>query len=158
MLAYPTARLRTDYFAIVTISLGEILRVLLTSEPIIQSYNTEASWSSPTPGVSQYPMPLEKWWFCGDSIPLDFITSEPLETFGPRDCETAIGATTIDQIPQNIDSMSTYMMDMLSLEAAAPYVILLSFLSLVSVIAVWVILKTLLNSPWGRILRFNKRR
>ena len=153
MLAYPTARLRTDYFAIVTISLGEILRVLLTSEPIIQSYNTEASWSSPTPGVSQYPMPLEKWWFCGDSIPLDFITSEPLETFGPRDCETAIGATTIDQIPQNIDSMSTYMMDMLSLEAAAPYVILLSFLSLVSVIAVWVILKTLLNSPWGRILR-----
>ena len=41
MLAYPTARLRTDYFAIVTISLGEILRVILNSEPLVQSYNTK---------------------------------------------------------------------------------------------------------------------
>ena len=153
MLAYPTARLRTDYFAIVTISLGEILRTLLVSEPLIQSYNTQASWSSPTPGVSQYPFPLEKWWFCGDSIPLDFITSEPLETFGPRDCETAIGATTIDQVPQNIDSMSTYFMDMLDLGAPAPYIMLLSFFAFVSVIVVWGLLNTLLNSPWGRILR-----
>ena len=153
LLAYPTARLRTDYFAIVTISLGEILRVILTSEPMVQSYNTEASWSSPTPGVSQYPMPLEKWWFCGDSTPLDFINSEPLTTFSSRDCETAIGATTIEGIPQNIDSMSSYLMDFLSLEAAAPYVILLSSLSLISVIIVWILLNTLLSSPWGRILR-----
>ena len=35
-LAYPTARLRTDYFAIVTISLGEITRVLLGGEPLLR--------------------------------------------------------------------------------------------------------------------------
>ena len=35
-LAYPTARLRTDYFAIVTISLGEIVRVLLAGEPLLR--------------------------------------------------------------------------------------------------------------------------
>ena len=34
-LAYPTARLRMDYFAIVTISLGEIVRVLLAGEPLL---------------------------------------------------------------------------------------------------------------------------
>ena len=153
MLAYPTARLRTDYFAIVTISLGEILRVLLTSEPIIQSYNTEASWSSPTPGISQYPLPLEKWWFCGDSVPLDFANSEPLLSFGVRECETAIGGTTMGGIPQNMNSMSSKVTDLLSLEDAAPYVILLSLLSVVSVIITWGILNTLLNSPWGRILR-----
>jgi len=153
MLAYPTARLRTDYFAIVTISLGEILRVLLTSEPIIQSYNTEASWSSPTPGISQYPLPLEKWWFCGDSVPLDFATSEPLISYGVRECETAIGATTLGGIPQDINSMSYKVMDFLSLEDAAPYVILLSVMSVISVIITWGILSTLLNSPWGRILK-----
>ena len=153
MLAYPTARLRTDYFAIVTISLGEILRVLLTSEPIIQSYNTEASWSSPTPGISQYPLPFEKWWFCGDSVPLDFVTSEPLTSFIARDCETAIGGVTLGGIPQDINSMSYKVMDLLSLEDAAPYVILLSLMSVVSVIITWGILETLLNSPWGRILR-----
>ena len=153
MLAYPTARLRTDYFAIVTISLGEILRVLLTSEPIIQSYNTEASWSSPTPGVSQYPLPFEKWWFCGDSVPLDFVTSEPLIAYTARDCETAIGAATLGGVPQDINSMSFKVMDFLNLEDAAPYVILLSVMSLISVIITWRILSTLLNSPWGRILR-----
>ena len=35
-LAYPTARLRTDYFAIVTISLGEIVRRLVGSEMCIR--------------------------------------------------------------------------------------------------------------------------
>lgn len=153
MLAYPTARLRTDYFAIVTISLGEILRVLLSSEPILQSYNTEASWSSPTPGVSQYPLPFEKWWFCGDSVPLDFATSEALTSFSARDCENAIGGTTFAGISQDINSMSYKVMNFLSLEDAAPYVILLSLMSLFSVIITWAILHTLLNSPWGRILR-----
>ena len=35
-LAYPTARLRMDYFAIVTISFGEIVRVLLAVEPLLR--------------------------------------------------------------------------------------------------------------------------
>lgn len=159
MLAYPTARLRTDYFAIVTISLGEILRVILNSEPLVQSYNTTASWSSPVPGVSYYPLPLEKWWFCGDSVPLDWVTSEPLESYTALDCSTAIGGTTIptdlhpDGVPQNIDSMSTYFMDILSLETGAPYVMVLSFIALLSVISIWIILNVLLSSPWGRILK-----
>ena len=36
LLAYPTVRLRSDYFAIVTITLGEVLRVLLAAEPYLQ--------------------------------------------------------------------------------------------------------------------------
>ena len=39
-LAYPTARLRTDYFAIVTISLGEIVRVLLAGEPLLRGWSS----------------------------------------------------------------------------------------------------------------------
>ena len=44
-------------------------------------------------------------------------------------------------------------MDMLDLGAPAPYIMLLSFFAFVSVIVVWGLLNTLLNSPWGRILR-----
>ena len=32
LLSYPTARLRSDYFVIITISLGEIVRILLMGD------------------------------------------------------------------------------------------------------------------------------
>ena len=49
-LAYPTARLRTDYFAIVTISLGEILRILLAGEPLLRVGSVGNAL-----GISAYP-------------------------------------------------------------------------------------------------------
>ena len=62
LLAYPTARLRMDYFAIVTISLGEMLRISLQAEPLLRAgTNTSAM------GISQFPLPLEAWWENGPS-------------------------------------------------------------------------------------------
>ncbi len=56
-LAYPTADLRMDYFAIVTISLGEIVRIALASEPLLRAgTNTSAI------GISRYELPFEPWW------------------------------------------------------------------------------------------------
>jgi ABC-type branched-subunit amino acid transport system permease subunit len=58
LLAYPTARLRMDYFAIVTIALGEILRISLQAEPLLRAGSTVVS----AIGISQYSRPLEGWW------------------------------------------------------------------------------------------------
>ena len=60
LLAYPTARLRMDYFAIVTISLGEILRVSLLSEPLLA-----AGTPTSAVGISNYELPLKDWWASG---------------------------------------------------------------------------------------------
>lgn len=62
LLAYPTARLRMDYFAIVTISLGEMLRISLQAEPLLR-----AGTSTSAMGISQFPLPLEAWWENGPS-------------------------------------------------------------------------------------------
>ena len=52
-LAYPTARLRADYFAIVTISLGEILFKLLGAESLLRSGPIVSMQ-----GIGNYPKPL----------------------------------------------------------------------------------------------------
>lgn len=62
LLAYPTARLRMDYFAIVTISLGEILRISLQAEPLLRAGTVTSAI-----GISQYALPLEGWWDAGAS-------------------------------------------------------------------------------------------
>jgi branched-chain amino acid transport system permease protein len=60
LLAYPTARLRMDYFAIVTISLGEILRISLQAEPLLRAGTVTSAI-----GISQYSRPFENWWESG---------------------------------------------------------------------------------------------
>ena len=50
LLAYPTARLRMDYFAIVTISLGEMLRISLQAEPLLRAGTVTSSRSAGTRG------------------------------------------------------------------------------------------------------------
>ncbi len=62
LLAYPTARLRMDYFAIVTISLGEILSIALRSEPLLRAGTVTSAI-----GISQYTRPFEDWWNSGVS-------------------------------------------------------------------------------------------
>ena len=62
LLAFPTARLRMDYFAIVTISLGEMLRISLQAEPLLRAGTVTSAI-----GISQYAMPLEGWWDSGIS-------------------------------------------------------------------------------------------
>ncbi len=57
LLAYPTARLRMDYFAIVTISLGEILRISMRAEPLLR-----AGTGTTAIGIQLYELPLEHWW------------------------------------------------------------------------------------------------
>lgn len=109
LLAYPTARLRMDYFAIVTISLGEMLRISLQAEPLLRAGTVTSAI-----GISQYSRPLENWWENG-----------PSEIVG----------------------------NLLGLHVAAPYVVLLAVMAVVSLIAIWVLLNTILASPWGRILR-----
>ncbi|MHA2028400.1 MAG: branched-chain amino acid ABC transporter permease [Candidatus Kariarchaeaceae archaeon] len=60
LLAFPTISLRDDYFAIVTISLGEILRFMLIVEPWLRYDPTEQIVSRP--GITNYDRPFEDWW------------------------------------------------------------------------------------------------
>ena len=53
LLAYPTARLRSDYFAIITISLGEIVKILLMGEPLLRAGGNQSAI-----GIQRYPLPL----------------------------------------------------------------------------------------------------
>ena len=62
LLAYPTARLRMDYFAIVTIAVGEMLRISLQAEPLLRAGTVTSAI-----GISQYSRPLEDWWENGPS-------------------------------------------------------------------------------------------
>ena len=56
-LAYPTARLRMDYFAIVTIALGETLRISLQAEPLLRAGTVTTGI-----GISNYASPFDDWW------------------------------------------------------------------------------------------------
>ena len=109
LLAYPTARLRMDYFAIVTISMGEMLRISLQAEPLLRAGTVTSAI-----GISQYSRPLEKWWESG---------------------------------------MSEVVSRVLGLHVPAPYIVFLACIATVSLLLVWVLLNTVLSSPWGRILR-----
>ena len=148
MLAYPTARLRMDYFAIVTISLGEIVRVLLAGEPLLRA----GSWGSSI-GISRYTLPGESWWFCGSDVPnkaplagLDATlgtADDIIQRMEPSDCRDAV----------DLSSPAVSIGDLMNLGEAAPYMLLLAVIGILSTIFVWWLLDTILASPWGRILR-----
>ena len=163
LLAYPTARLRMDYFAIVTISLGEIVRVLLMGEPLLRA----GSWGSSI-GISRYPMPLEGWWFCGSDGPVD-ATGELLDA---SDCSDVVGIGSPAELLgrssaeySGVDILNgtggviqgdiMYEATWYSMELGepAPYMMLLAIIGITSLIAIWWLLETVLASPWGRILR-----
>jgi len=133
-LAYPTARLRSDYFAIITISLGEIVRVLLSGEPLLRA----GSWGSAV-GISRYKLPLQEWWFCGSTTPVDANGVE----LSPIACSNTEG----------IDSMAATVGDLLNLGQPAPYMFVLATIGILGLIIAWWLLNTVLASPWGRILR-----
>lgn len=133
-LAYPTARLRSDYFAIITISLGEIVRVLLSGEPLLRA----GSWGSAV-GISRYKLPLQERWFCGSTTPLD-ANGVPLS---PNACSNTEG----------IDSMAVTVGEWLSLGQPAPYMFVLAVIGILGLFVSWWLLNTVLASPWGRILR-----
>ncbi len=148
MLAYPTARLRMDYFAIVTISLGEIVRVLLAGEPLLRA----GSWGSSI-GISRYTLPGESWWFCGSDVPFKEPLAGPDATLGtaddiisrmePADCKELA----------DFSSPAIAVGDLMNLGEPAPYMLLLAVIGIVSTILIWWLLDTVLASPWGRILR-----
>mgnify|MGYP001210912180 FL=1 len=133
-LAYPTARLRTDYFAIVTISMGEIVRVLLAGEPLLRVGAVGSAI-----GISAYPLPLENWWFCGS------------EESGP-DSQWASPDACRDDISL-IDTPANQVAELLNLGEPAPYLFILMVISLIAVAVVWKLLSNLLSSPWGRVLK-----
>ena len=148
MLAYPTARLRMDYFAIVTISLGEIVRILLMGEPLLRA----GSWGSSI-GISRYKLPLQSWWFCGSEVP----TKDPLpgpdglmgtaddliRSYSPDECSELIGT----------GSIAERLGELLNLGEPAPYMMMLAVIGISCMLLVWLLLDTVLKSPWGRILR-----
>tara|TARA_B100001939_G_scaffold254288_1_gene221197 strand:- start:97 stop:1461 length:1365 start_codon:yes stop_codon:yes gene_type:complete len=133
-LAYPTARLRTDYFAIVTISLGEIVRVLLAGEPLLR-----VGAVGNAIGISSYPLPFEDMWFCGS------------EKSGPDTNWVSPDACRDD--PNLTDTPAYLIGEWLNLGEPAPYMFLLMIMSVVAVIFVWILLNRILSSPWGRILK-----
>ena len=139
-LAYPTARLRMDYFAIVTISLGEILRVLLAGEPLLRVGSIGSAI-----GISKYTLPLKQWWFCGRGIDIgpgtDYISADSC-----RDDSALIGPA--DKMGEIFN-----LTDANGLIEPAPYMMLLAIMGIISVILVWWLLETILSSPWGRILK-----
>jgi neutral amino acid transport system permease protein len=134
-LAYPTARLRTDYFAIVTISLGEIVKLLLSAEPILRTGPTKSAI-----GLGSYPLPLKNWWFCGSGVE----TGPNMEFASANACMSST---------YSLSSPSERVSEILRLGEPAPYSFLLAIVSLTSVILVWILLQRLLSSPWGRILK-----
>jgi len=133
-LAYPTARLRMDYFAIVTISLGEIVRVLLAGEPLLRSGPIASAI-----GIGNFTLPLKKWWFCGSDIDI----GEGSLYLSADDCRDDI----------LVSSPATSVSDLLNLGDPAPYFLLLAALGMICVFIVWRLLESLLASPWGRILK-----
>lgn len=133
-LAYPTARLRTDYFAIVTISLGEIVRVLLGGEPLLRVGSIGLAI-----GIAAYPLPLENWWFCGS----EKIGPESTYT-NAADCRDSILLT---------DTPANQVGELLNLGEPAPYLFLLMSMALISTILIWKLLENILSSPWGRTLK-----
>ena len=134
-LAYPTARLRTDYFAIVTISLGEIVRILLSAEPLLRTGPTVSSI-----GIGNYPLPLKDWWFCGPGVEtgpgLEFISGDACRLASPE-----------------LDSPARWFGELLNIGEPAPYSFILGSLSLILAFTVFVLLERILSSPWGRILK-----
>ena len=134
-LAFPTARLRTDYFAIVTISLGEVVRMLLSAEPLLRTGPIKSAI-----GIGSYPLPLKEWWFCGRGVK----TGLEQEFLSPDYCKWASPA---------LDSPANSISDLLSLGEPAPYSLLLATMSVFFVITIWWILERVLTSPWGRIVK-----
>ncbi|MDG1554033.1 MAG: ABC transporter permease, partial [Candidatus Thalassarchaeaceae archaeon] len=139
-LAYPTARLRMDYFAIVTISLGEIVRVLLAGEPLLRVGSIGSAI-----GISKYTLPLKQWWFCGRGVSIgpdtDYISADAC-----RNDSTLLGPA--DKVGEWLN-----LTDGTGLIEPAPYMTLLAIMGILSVIIVWWLLETILSSPWGRVLR-----
>ena len=134
-LAYPTARLRTDYFAIVTISLGEILRVLLSGEPLLRTGPILSSI-----GLGNYPLPLKEWWFCGPGV----RTGADTDFVNPESCRYAV---------PELSTPSSTISEIMNLGDPAPYSLFLAFLGVIMVLIVWLLLEALISSPWGRILK-----
>ena len=139
-LAYPTARLRMDYFAIVTISLGEIVRVLLAGEPLLRVGAIGSAI-----GISKYTLPLKQWWFCGRGVPIGPDTNY-ISADSCRDDSALTGPA--DKMGELFN-----LTDANGLIEPAPYMMLLAIMGIISVILVWWLLETILSSPWGRILR-----
>ena len=54
-----------DYFAVVTIALGEMLRISLQAEPLLRAGTVTSAI-----GISQYPRPFENWW---EGVPSEAI-------------------------------------------------------------------------------------
>ena len=131
LLAYPTARLRSDYFAIITISLGEMVRILLSGEPLLRAGGNYSAI-----GIQRYPLPFRDWWFCG--------SESQLETSG-----SAIECS----LDKDIDSMAWTVGELMGLDRAAPYMLVLAVIGTISALIVWKLLDMLFRSPWGRILR-----
>ena len=140
VLAYPTARLRMDYFAIVTISLGEIVRVLLAGEPLLRAGSIGSAI-----GISKYTLPLKQWWFCGSGVSIgpdsDYISADAC-----RNDELLLG-------PANTVGELMNLTDVNGVVEPAPYMFLLALIGMVLVVLVWWLLETILSSPWGRILK-----
>jgi len=135
LLAYPTARLRSDYFAIITISLGEIVRILLMGEPLLRAGGNKSAI-----GVQRYTLPLQEWWFCGSETPIDSATGEKMSPI--------ICATTSD-----MGSAAEISGEILMLGQPAPYLMLLAIIGIIGSAVIWKLLDVLYESPWGRILR-----
>ena len=133
-LAYPTARLRMDYFAIVTISLGEIVRVLLAGEPLLR-----VGAISSAIGISKFTLPLKQWWFCGSGVAIGDGTPY-ISADACRDDPSLLGPA---------DSIG----ELLNLGEPAPYVMILAIMGIIAVLTVWWLLESVLASPWGRILK-----
>ncbi|SVC60976.1 uncharacterized protein METZ01_LOCUS313830, partial [marine metagenome] len=127
LLAYPTARLRSDYFAIITISLGEIVRLLLMGEPLLRAGGNRSAI-----GIQRYPLPLREWWFCGSDPPISFSGDK----LSPIGCSTTSG----------IDSMAVTVGDIIGLGQPAPYMLLLAIIGLLGVAFTWKLLNLLFES------------
>ena len=87
-------------------------------------------------GIQRYPLPFRDWWFCG--------SESQLETSG---------SAIVCSLDKDVDSMAWTVGELMGLDRAAPYMIVLAVIGTVSTLIVWKVLDMLFRSPWGRILR-----
>lgn len=76
VIALVTLRLKDDYFAIISITLGEIFRQILKTEPSMRGPSIEGATPT-TPGILNIPSPLRREY-------ADFMPDELLDTFTYR--------------------------------------------------------------------------
>lgn len=124
LLAFPSLRLRTDYFAIITVGLGEVLKALLLAEPFFQTKRTFDGITIYNIGIVNVPKPFEDNY-----------------------------RTILEPFVSVYNFLMTPFPDAQVEASTLPYVVFLALLSILFLFLVYFVANLLVDSPYGRVLK-----